>query len=98
MCPLLWLAGAVLLFVPTTPRVEMASVPLPVHAAAARERRVARYRAAEARWARRCLWAAVALLAVLAVVVVAAFELLVVVAGVVAAVAAAAAVSVDSGR
>ncbi len=66
----MWFVGAIILFVPTTPHIEMAS--LPVHSTQERERRVALYRKAEAKWAKRCLWALVALLGIVTVVVVAA--------------------------
>ena len=63
--PLLWLVGAVFLFRPPAPRVELAD--LPVHAAMERERRLMAYAIAEEKWAKRCLWAWVAFLCVVAV-------------------------------
>ncbi|KAH9925694.1 uncharacterized protein BXZ73DRAFT_91094 [Epithele typhae] len=63
VCPLLWFVGAFFLFRPPAPRaVELNA--LPFYTVAERERRVAAYRAAEERWAKRCLWAAVAVLAI----------------------------------
>ena len=65
MCPLLWLVGAVFLFRPPTPRVDPDA--LPVYAKAERARRISAYAAAEERWAKRCLWAWVAVLCVVSV-------------------------------
>ncbi|KAI0705963.1 hypothetical protein C8T65DRAFT_740690 [Cerioporus squamosus] len=69
VCPLLWLAGAFILFYPT-PQPEMAS--LPVHSTQERGRRLAVYRKAETKWAKRCLWAWVCVMAIVPVIVVAA--------------------------
>ncbi|KAH9916563.1 uncharacterized protein BXZ73DRAFT_105758 [Epithele typhae] len=67
LCPLLWFVGAFFLFRPPAPRaVELNA--LPFYTVGERERRVAAYRATEERWAKRCLWAAVAVLAIAAFV------------------------------
>ncbi|KAI0742445.1 hypothetical protein C8Q80DRAFT_1122723 [Daedaleopsis nitida] len=63
LCPLLWFAGAVLLFFPRTPAVEMAHIDVAVHSERSRRAK------AEERWARRCLWACVCVLAAVPVVV-----------------------------
>ena len=70
MFPLSWLLGAFLLFFPSTPHPEMAS--LPVHSTEERERRIAVYRKAESKWAKRCLWAWVCVTAIVPIIVVAA--------------------------
>ncbi|KAI0363932.1 hypothetical protein BV20DRAFT_1057619 [Pilatotrama ljubarskyi] len=66
--PLLWMAGLVLLFRPTkyAPDLERA----PVGSAEEMRWHKAAYRAAEEKWARRCLWAFVTLLATVSVVVI----------------------------
>ena len=67
MCPLLWLVGAVFLFRPPTPCADLDAQPLPVYAKAEHARRISAYAAAEERWAKRCLWAWVAVLCVVSV-------------------------------
>ena len=66
--PLLWLVGAVFLFHPPRSSLKLEQEGLPVHAVAERERRLAAYRAAEEKWAKRCLWAWVAVVCVAVVV------------------------------
>ncbi len=67
MCPLLWLVGAFIFFYPT-PQPEMAS--LPVQSTEERERRLAVYRTAEAKWAKRCLWAWVCVMGIVPIIAV----------------------------
>ena len=63
-----WLVGAVFLFHPPRSSLKLEQGGLPVHAVAERERRLAAYRAAEEKWAKRCLWAWVAVVCVAVVV------------------------------
>ncbi len=67
MCPLLWLVGAFFFFYPT-PQPEMAN--LPVHSTEERERRLAVYRTAETKWAKRCLWAWVCVMGIVPIIAV----------------------------
>ncbi|KAI0351238.1 hypothetical protein OH77DRAFT_1430051 [Trametes cingulata] len=66
--PVLWMAGLALLFWPTkyAPDLERA----PVGSAEEMRWHKAAYRAAEEKWARRCLWAFISLLATVSVIVV----------------------------
>ncbi|RPD53665.1 hypothetical protein L226DRAFT_350586 [Lentinus tigrinus ALCF2SS1-7] len=68
--PLSWLLGASLLFYTPTPHPEITS--LPVHSTEERERRLAAYHKAETKWAKRCLWAWMCVMAIVPVIVVAA--------------------------
>ncbi|KAM5537302.1 hypothetical protein V8D89_009032 [Ganoderma adspersum] len=66
-CPLLWLAGVVFVFRPPRPRIEHEG--FPVNSEEERARRLAVYKQAEERWAKRCWWAFAGFLIVVIVVV-----------------------------
>ncbi|KAI0669031.1 hypothetical protein C8Q78DRAFT_224862 [Trametes maxima] len=66
--PLLWLVGVYTLFCPTKYEPDLESAP--VGSAEEMKRHKAAYRAAEEKWARRCLWMLISLLAVLSVVII----------------------------
>ncbi|KAI0640971.1 hypothetical protein C8Q79DRAFT_1014801 [Trametes meyenii] len=66
--PLLWLVGVYTLFFPTKYEPDLETAP--VGSAEEMKRHKVAYRAAEEKWARRCLWMLITLLAILSVIIV----------------------------